>query len=424
MNPNIENILLTNKNYLICILDDIQIDNINEIEYIKTNFCGNVFNSLDELLTHSSSFDNTAIYYFCGNINSSQYFLDTNLSSNFYLIKDLSWYYDDYLTYFDQIITPGEVPINIHNVGVYFRNFFQPNKDYFNDISHEHQFQILTESNKISKSYRNGIYITPVDKVGDDIHFNLLRCSTNLEGPTDNFRDTDNYIIQKVNNISEHFFDKKTNLNHVLAQIYNNTSEGGSSKKSQRKAKIKAHSDKTKDMPKNALMAFCTFYQDFYDNQFNEQLIIKKSIADPYDYVYKNTSVLTKLRFRLKDDVNDDKYVKQFDITLYPNSVFIMGLMTNRIYTHEIVPSILDISKIPTRMGYVIRCSDTKAVFKNEQTYIIDDDTQLIKLEKPTLDDICYLRILYYKENTTTEHVDYGKIYFSMNDGDYTQPLI
>jgi hypothetical protein len=42
-------------------------------------------------------------------------------------------------------------------------------------------------------------------------------------------------------------------------------------------------------MPKNGLMAFCTFYKDMH--------LFKKSTVDPFDYIYKDTSILTKLRF-------------------------------------------------------------------------------------------------------------------------------
>ena len=41
-------------------------------------------------------------------------------------------------------------------------------------------------------------------------------------------------------------------------------SEVKDSKEKEKKAKIKAHSDKTKDMPRNCLIAFCTFYN--FDN--------------------------------------------------------------------------------------------------------------------------------------------------------------
>ena len=75
-------------------------------------------------------------------------------------------------------------------------------------------------------------------------------------------------------------------------------------------------------------------------------------------------------------------------------------------------------------MGYVIRCSNTDAVHKDGQTYIIKNGRQL-ELEDPTDDGIKKLKDLYFTENTTTQIVDYDdKFYFSLNRGDYTQPII
>ena len=190
----------------------------------------------------------------------------------------------------------------------------------------------------------------------------------------------------------------------------------------EKKARIKSHSDKTKDMPRNALMAFCTFYENM--DKF------KKSDEDNFDYKYKDTSVLTKLRFRLKSTTNDNpKYLewyntleKDFSITLYPNSVFLMSLETNRLYTHEIVPSSLPIDKIPLRMGYVIRCSNIKAYYKDDNVYI-KNENDLIKIEKMNTEDIKILKQLYAKENLTDELINYPEIYFSMNEGDYLKPI-
>ena len=96
----------------------------------------------------------------------------------------------------------------------------------------------------------------------------------------------------------------------------------------------------------------------------------------------------------------------------------------NRLYTHEIIPSNISIDKMPTRIGYVIRCSKTDAIFDSSQnqTFIIDED-KLIKLEKPTEDDIKKLKELYACENLTDNVVEYNKIYFSLNDGDYIKPI-
>lgn len=422
-----ENTLLTNKHIFVCLeyKSDLLYD--KEYEYIKKNFCGIVLKDTTDI----DNYADDIIIYICGNIEK---FKLKNKMVKF--IRELSYNYDisdnnDYIP-----ISLGQVPINVHNVGLYFRKLFDSEEDYFNLIQQEHKFQNLTESNKPSNAFRKGIYITKVQKEDENLKFNLLRCSTNLDGPTDNYRQTDNEIINTVNDVSQHFFEEKVELNHVLAQIYINKKEISffiwlmmlinyiwmylfknpyfNIKHTEKKAKIKAHSDKTKDMPANATMAFCTFY-DFNGKQ------IKKSKNDLFDYCYNNTSVLTELHFKLKSMVSDKKYVKQFSVTLYPNSVFLIPLSTNRLYTHEIRPSGLPIDKIPTRMGYVIRCSNTKAIYKDGQTYI-DENGTYNKLVKFNEDDVAKLRELYFKENTTIEHINYGQIYFSMNNGDYTKP--
>ena len=202
--------------------------------------------------------------------------------------------------------------------------------------------------------------------------------------------------------MARYFFQEKTELNHVLAQIYENKKIIEGDKTYERKGKIKDHSDKTKDMPRNGLMAFCTFYND------NK----KHTEAE-----------LTRIRFRLKPTVIDERLNKKFDIVLYPNSVFIMSLSSNRLYTHEVIPSILPIDKIPIRMGYVIRCSKTEAVYKEEQTYIVEDDNY-IKLEEADIDGIKRLKEFYFRENMSEEVIDYDKFYFSLNNGDYQKPIL
>jgi hypothetical protein len=173
-------------------------------------------------------------------------------------------------------------------------------------------------------------------------------------------------------------------------------------------------------------MGFCSFYQGYGGEEFNSKY--KKSSVDVFDYVLNsvsNTSVLTRLRFRLKSDVpnTDKQYTPQFDIILYPNSVFIMSLMTNRIYTHEIVPSGLNADKIPTRMGYVIRCSNTLATHKDGRTYL-NKENKLIEMKEPDEEGIGKLKDLYYRENMTSEKIVYSGFNFSLNKGDYLKPSV
>lgn len=311
----------------------------------------------------------------------------------------------------------GRLPLLVHGLGVYYRRFFDMGVDYFNRIRTEHAFQSLTESTKPGTAHRTGIYLTPVEQDNEELHFRLLRCSTNLAGPTENFRDTDKRIVDALNEEASRIFLDHSPLNHVLAQVYHNTPADAAHK--QAKAKISAHADKTKDMPANGIMAFCTFY-DRLDK-------LQPLTKDTFDYGYKGVSGLTKLHFRLKEsgaEARGTTLPEQFTLTLYPNSAFFMPLSTNRLYTHEIRSSTLDAELLPTRLGYVVRCSNTEAVHKNGQTFL-KLDGKLVELEPPTPDSMKELRSLYAEENKTTAFIDYGdKFPFSMNSGDYLAPRV
>jgi hypothetical protein len=308
----------------------------------------------------------------------------------------------------------------VSEAGVYFRCLFDDADDYFHNIKTEHTFQDLTESTKPSQAFRKGIYLTEVlreitTEQTEILHYHLLRCSSNFSGPTENFRQTDRKVMKTMNEVARYVFEKETNLNHVLAQIYENKKDSDADGK-EKKAKIKAHSDKTKDMPPEGLIAFCTFY----DKTGFQHL--KPSPTDEYDWCYKGISGLTRLHFKLKPTVQNEALAKEFSVTLYPNSVFFIPLSTNRLYTHEIKPSILPIDKIPTRMGYVVRCSNKEAVYMNEQAYIKEDDT-LIRLAPMTFEGMANLRETYRQENQSENRVEYDKINFSMNLGDYQKPI-
>jgi hypothetical protein len=312
------------------------------------------------------------------------------------------------------------VPLIVHNAGVYFRHFFEDDCDYFNRIKKEHTFQDLTESNKPGKAFRKGMYLTDVSREvtaekKEILHYRLLRCSSNFSGPTDNFRKTDRQVMKAMNEAAKYVFEQETDINHVLAQIYENKKNPDNLAK-ESKAKIPAHSDKTKDMPKEALIAFCTFYDT---SNFQH---LKPSKTDRYDWCYKDTSGLTRLHFKLKNSVRDNTLEKEFTVILYPNSIFFISLSTNRFYTHEIKPSILSIDKIPTRMGYVARCSNTEAVFMNGQAYIKEKET-LIPLESMTETSMTDLKTVYFEENKTENSIQYGDVHFSMNTGDYAKPI-
>lgn len=315
-------------------------------------------------------------------------------------------------------LTLGQVPLSVYGLGVYFRGFFDPAIDYFRQISQEHSFQSLTESNKPGKAHRTGIYLTPVEKSGEELHFRLLRCSTNLAGPSENFQAHDWQIVDALNQQAALLFENAAPLNHVLAQIYPNLPASAAAK--QTKARISAHADKTKDMPSNGIMAFCTFYTGLQKLQPLPQ--------DPFDHGHKQTSGLTRLHFRRKAPLPEladqaDLLPEQFSLTLYPHSLFLMPLSTNRLYTHAIQSSMLNAEQLPTRMGYVVRCSATEAVHSQGQTYLKRNGLRL-PLAPPTPEGMQALRRLYAEENKSQAAIHYGNQFnFSMNQGDYLAPL-
>lgn len=393
------------------------------MKYIE-NFCGTVFTQIDDFNKYTDSTKEVFVVYVCGDVQTIfEKGTFPQHVKKIYVVKELSTLTTNccllYGHWFQQI-NIGEVPINVHDVGVFFPRFFHDNRDYFAATESGHNLQSLTESNKPGHSFRKGIYLTQVqeDDLMRETWFKLLRCSTNLSGPTVGFRETDNYIVGNVHMASRTFLENSAVPNHVLAQIYYNSTN---SEGKEKKAKIKEHSDKTKDMPKNGFIAFCSFYKEYSNGKLNIKTV-KQSPTDLFDYCYKTTSVLTRLRFRLKEQVTYPSLVEKFEVVLYPNSLFLIPLLTNRLYTHEIIPSGLPIEKLPTRLGYVVRCSDTDAVFKDGETYIVRGDKR-IKLEEPTEEGVKELKDRYFIENSTTEVVSYDNFYFSMNRGDYTRPI-
>jgi len=359
------------------------------------NFCGSVCTELTDLAQKT--------VYLCGDLSKVSE-LDLRGAARVFVIREISHGYNESWPLVDM----GRVPVLVHGVGVYYRRFFDRSLDLFHRIRTEHTFQSLTESTKPGTAHRTGIYLTPTERHGDELHFRLLRCSTNFAGPSENFRATDWQIVDALNQEAGFIFEGQASLNHVLAQIYGNTPATAGQK--QTKARISAHADKTKDMPPHGIMAFCTFY---------DRLEKLRPLGE-FDHGYKEVSGLNRLHFRLKGPVAE--LPPQFTITLYPNSVFFMPLSTNRLYTHEIQSSMLNAEMLPTRMGYVVRCSSTEAVHHNGRT-LLKRGGKLVPLQSPTPEGMQELRRLYAEENKTQAFIDYGDRFpFSMNEGDYLAP--
>ncbi|MEV5831041.1 hypothetical protein AB0L25_36295 [Spirillospora sp. NPDC052242] len=375
------------------------------------DFFGSVITP-ESLASGSSDLSRKSVYL-CGDVSAISG-RHLHAAARVFVVRELSHGYREDVDAPWSVVGLGRVPVRVHGAGVYYRRFFDLDGDHFNRIRAEHAFQSLTESNKPGTAHRSGIYLTPVTQNGDELHFRLLRCSTNLSGPTEGFRPTDTQIVEALNREAATVFRNHAPLNHVLAQTYHNTP--ATAERKQSKAKISSHADKTKDMPVNGVMAFCTFYDGLDE--------LQPMAEDPFDFGVKGTSGLTKLHFRLKEpgEDRDGTFPSQFTVTLYPGSVFFMPLSTNRLYTHAIRPSMLDAALLPTRLGYVVRCSSTEAVHKDGHTFL-KKDGGLVKLEPPTQEGMNELRRLYAEENETSSFIDYGdEFLFSMNTGDYVAP--
>jgi hypothetical protein len=325
-------------------------------------------------------------------------------------------------------VSAGDIALNRHDVGIHIRDCSELHESScFEAVSREHKFQHLTESNKPGVAYRTGAYITPVEVDANGAsRFHLLRCSSNFEGPTNQVQPTDRMILKTVTELSAQHFRRPGPFNHVLAQIYHNAAVNGREKK----AGIKRHSDKSKDMHKDGLMAFCTFYEgyDAATGTFPKLPdVVRGRSDDAFDMHRRGVSVLTRLRFRRKDPV--DAGVNEFDVVLYPNSVFLMSLDMNRLWTHEIVPSVLQIQYLPIRMGYVVRCASTEAVHdpqKNETFVVNNESKELVHLREPNAEERTWIKALYAEENLTSKCVDYGAgpIPFTLNRGDLLAPIL
>ena len=175
-------------------------------------------------------------------------------------------------------------------------------------------------------------------------------------------------------------------------------------------------------MPANGLIAFCTFYSSDIDTK-----TYKSKPHDRFNRYFKDASVLTQLRFRLKSDASQlceaSDLTPDFRVTLYPNSVLLIPLSTNRLYTHEIVPPTLPVGRFPTRLGYVVRCSKTKAVFKDGATFLQRGGKE-VKLVEPQEGELYELKGLYQQENISVDRVVYRDFDFSLNEGDYLRPVV
>ncbi len=140
---NVENSISKTKNTLIIIAEES--DFSEELKYLKENFCGTVLMGNPQ---SSAGLEGQKLYV-CGDISGLG-----KLSQPIHIIEELSEHIDSYSGSAMQVVGLGQVPISVHDAGVYYRQLFVDDKDYFQRIKSEHAFQELTESTKASKAGR------------------------------------------------------------------------------------------------------------------------------------------------------------------------------------------------------------------------------------------------------------------------------
>ena len=189
---------ITKSRNLLCVLYENGEKLPEELRYLVEHFCGEVVENLAAIGNLSPE----KRIYVCGDLSK------LNIGNvPLYIIREFASKYENLEEAYSHFVELGEVPVIVKNAGVYFRALFK-GEGYFNRIETEHEFQHLTESNKPGKALRKGIYLTDVRKEEtsekeERLHFRLLRCSSNLTGPTDNFRATDREIIKTINEAAE-----------------------------------------------------------------------------------------------------------------------------------------------------------------------------------------------------------------------------
>ena len=301
------------------------------------------------------------------------------------------------------------VMYNEEVIGMLWPKFIDNQEEILSQMNNVHTFHPLTESNSQDLSFRTGYYTSEVtecinEKNESELWFNLLRCSTNFRNAgTHSFTKIDRELMSMVNKIREEYYPGTAELNHGLVQKYVN--KQGETKVN--KAVISRHSDKTKDMPENFVIAFLSFYESNNNNNNNN---------------YIDDNLLSRLRFRSKTDRS-----KYEDMIFYPGSLLIIPASTNDKYTHEIKASKALIDDLPTRVSYTMRSSDQLAVFNesDNKTYILDQNKNKVLLEVPNEKQFKKIKDLYKDQNMKIGNPDYSEVKrYSVNDGDFVKPIV
>ena len=144
-----ENTLIVDKHVLICIDENEDLVKSNELEYVKTNFCGFVESNGSNIKNHN--LDNRI--YLSGNIQLIYNSSDKLVNKSVNIIRETSYNFEQIENLQYNLTSLFEVPVCIHGVGVYFRNMFESSKDYFSLLDFEEYVILLDERNILKRGF-------------------------------------------------------------------------------------------------------------------------------------------------------------------------------------------------------------------------------------------------------------------------------
>merc|ERR1719197_1663567 len=110
-----------------------------ELAFVVENFFGTVFSSAEEFCR--APFDAPVPLYVIGDAKAIMAKVDGKKTECVKVVSNLSHSVDTGSKW--EMITSGQVPMNMHGVGVFFRQVFGDDTDYFGRIHDEHAFQDL-----------------------------------------------------------------------------------------------------------------------------------------------------------------------------------------------------------------------------------------------------------------------------------------
>lgn len=401
--------------------DDLKLLLDPEFVRLTQKFCGQVATSLtlDSVTFHTSS-----LVYYCGDVTQLDLTKFTKYSQVF-LVKEFCTNIPENAQF--PVIRYGEIPLNVHGMGVLVRDAFPMETDWYDEVTKAHNWQHLTVHNNKSDAHRLGTYLCEVKDNGNgEYDYLLMRCSTNFRGPTQCFQDVDRFLLRRATQLLQPYFKQQVKLNHILAQMYVN---------GQTKAGISRHADKDEDFEKDeksgkvashCMIVFISLYEGYVNGTF-PKLKLERSREDHFDFVYGKggETALTGLEFNRKQQLEFPEHTPHsFVVRLPPNSVLAIPLYTNNLMTHGTVASKLPSALIPTRLGIVPRTGGCVAKWRDGKTWLWNSTTRSWEALHPaTWKEIQLLKDKYKTQNFSDQDPQYEEFFFSMNEGDYEAPL-